>query len=270
MNAAPPRLPTLFLPHGGGPCFFMDWEPRDTWAGMAAHLRSVRASLPARPKALLLISGHWEAERPTVTTAERPALLFDYSGFPPHTYQLRYPAPGSPETARRVRELLAQAGIASDEDPRRGFDHGVFIPLLVAFPEADLPVVQLSLREDLDARAHLALGRALAPLRDEGVLIVGSGMSFHNLRAFWTDDPRVTDAAARFDTWLGEAVMAPAEERDARLSRWTEAPHAAFCHPRPEHLIPLLVAAGAAGDAPGVRDYGESVMGKAQSGFRFG
>ena len=270
MTAAPSRQPTFFIPHGGGPCFFMEWEPRDTWDKLAAHLKGLRASLPERPRAILVVSGHWETERPTVSTAERPPLLFDYHGFPEHTYRLRYPAPGSPATAARVRELLAGAGIASDEEPARGYDHGVFIPFLLAFPDADIPVLQLSLREDLDPVAHLEIGRALAPLRDEGVLIVGSGMSFHNLRAFMAQSPDITAAAGQFDAWLTESVQSPERERDARLARWSEAPYARFCHPRAEHLLPLMVAAGAAGASPGTRDYSDLIFGKALSGFRFG
>lgn len=271
MTPTQPRLPTFYIPHGGGPCFFMEWEPRDTWDKLAAHLRSLRASLPYLPRAIVVISGHWETERPTVTTAERPPLLFDYYGFPEHTYRLRYPAPGSPKTAARVRELLSAAGIPSDEDPTRGFDHGVFIPFLLAFPEADIPVIQLSLREDLDPVVHLEIGRALAPLRDEGVLLVGSGMSFHNLRAFMASNPEITAAAGHFDAWLSESVQAPdSRERNARLSRWSEAPYARFCHPRAEHLLPLMVAAGAAGDSRGTRDYSDVIFGKALSGYRFG
>ena len=169
---------------------------------MAAYLRGIAASIGQRPTAILVISGHWEEAQPTVHVGRNPPLLFDYYGFPEHTYRLSYPAPGSPELAKRVRDLLAAAGIDSGEEAERGLDHGVFVPFLLVYPEADIPVVQLSLRQDLDPAAHLAIGRALAPLRDEGVLIVGSGMSFHNLRAFGSTDPRVIEAAQRFDDWL--------------------------------------------------------------------
>ncbi len=267
------RLPTLFIPHGGGPCFFMDPPPGDphAWDAMAAYLRSIAASIGAKPRTILVISAHWEMPRPTVMTAERSPLLFDYYGFPEHTYRLEYPAPGSPELAARVRALLAAAGIASDEDAARGFDHGVFVPFLLMFPDADVPVVQLSLRGDLDPAAHIALGRALAPLRDEGVLIVGSGMSYHNLRRFWSTDAHDVEAARAFDAWLADTVEAAgASEREARLAAWMHAPGARSAHPRSEHLLPLMVAAGAAAGDRGVRTYRDRIFGKAVSGFRFG
>jgi len=267
------RLPTLFVPHGGGPCFFMEPPPSDphAWDAMASYLRGIAASIGAKPRAILVISAHWETPRPTVTTAERPSMLFDYYGFPEHTYRLSYPAPGSPAIASRVRALLSAAGIASDEDGARGYDHGVFVPFLLMFPDAEIPVVQLSLRGDLDPAAHLAIGRALAPLRDEGVLIVGSGMSYHNLRRFWSTDAQDVDAARAFDAWLATAVeVRDAAEREARLVDWTNAPGARTAHPRSEHLLPLMVAAGAAADDRGTRTYSDRIFGKAVSGFQFG
>ena len=266
------RMPTLFIPHGGGPCFFMDTPPgwpKDTWDRMADHLRGIAAGLPERPKAILVVSGHWETERPTVNTAAKPTLLYDYYGFPEHTYRLTYPAPGAPALARRVRGLLAEAGFASDEDDARGLDHGVFVPLKVAFPDADVPVVQLSLQKDLDPAEHLAIGKALAPLREEGELIVGSGMSYHNLPNLMSG--RANEAAARFDAWLAQAVEDPdPQARAAKLIAWEEAPEARSSHPDAEHLLPLMVAAGAAGDDRAVRTYSDRVLGKALSGFRFG
>ena len=267
------RLPTLYVPHGGGPCFFMDPPPGNphAWDAMAAHLRGIPASIGARPAAILAISAHWETPRPTVMTAERPPMLFDYHGFPEHTYRLDYPAPGSPALAARVRSLFAAADIASDADETRGYDHGVFVPFLLMFPEAEIPVVQLSLRADLDPAAHVATGRALAPLRDDGVLIVGSGMSYHNLTRFWSTDARDVEAAHAFDTWLAETVEAPdASEREARLAGWADAPGARIAHPRSEHLLPLMVAAGAGGADRGHRNYSDRIFGKAVSGFRFG
>ena len=267
------RLPTLFIPHGGGPCFFMDPPPGDphAWDAMAAYLRGIAASLPAKPRAILVISAHWETPRPTVMTAAHPPMLFDYYGFPEHTYKLEYPAPGSPALASRVRALLAGAGIASDEDDARGYDHGVFVPFLLMFPDADIPVVQLSLRGDLDPAAHLAIGRALAPLRDEGVLIVGSGMSYHNLRRFWSTEAIDVEAARAFDAWLADAVeSADATARETKLVDWANAPGARTAHPRSEHLLPLMVAAGAGDGDAGRRSYGDRVFGKAVSGFQFG
>jgi aromatic ring-opening dioxygenase catalytic subunit (LigB family) len=267
---ASPRMPCLFVPHGGGPCFFMDGPPpfdKASWAKMASYLESVGASAP-RPKAILVISGHWEAKAPTLNTAAEHTLYYDYYGFPEHTYKLTYPAKGSPELSARVRALFAGAGLALEEDATRGLDHGVFIPFKLMYPDADIPIVQLSLREDMDPAAHLAIGRALAPLRDEGVLIVGTGMSYHNLRAFRTRGAADADAAA-FDAWLVDAVKDPVR-RDAALTRWFEAPSAAACHPEAEHLMPLHVVAGAAGADSGERVYQDTVNGKAISAFQFG
>ena len=271
MSDASARQPTLFIPHGGGPCFFMDPPPSapQLWTRMEAHLRGIAASLPERPRALLVISGHWEAPVPTVNTAAHPALLFDYYGFPEHTYRLTYPAPGAPALAAEVRRLLANAGFATAEEEARGFDHGVFIPLKVAFPDADIPVLQLSLQQGLDPAAHLAMGRALAPLRDQGVLIIGSGMSYHNLRLLFSG--RGNEGSVAFDDWLVSAATDPdPARRDAALTEWERAPHARECHPEEEHLIPLMVAAGAAGADAGRQVYGERLAGKALSAFRFG
>ncbi len=245
--------------------------PADLWDRMAAYLRGIDASLGRRPAAILVISGHWETEQPTVNTALRPPLLFDYSGFPEHTYRLTYPVAGSPALAARVRGLLSTDGIASDEEPHRGLDHGVFVPFKVMYPAADVPIVQLSLNRNRDAATHLALGRALAPLRDEDVLIVGSGMSYHNLREFFVDRPEINQAAEAFDAWL-DRTLAERDEtaRAAKLQQWRDAPGARPCHPTPEHLLPLLVAAGAAGDSPARRTYHDRLMGKAVSGFQFG
>ena len=270
MSAKPNRQPTIFLPHGGGPCFFMDWTwgPADTWNATQRFLEGLAATLPEPPKALMVVSGHWEEPAFTASAAATPELIFDYSGFPEHTYRLTWPAPGDPELAERVAGLLSQAGLPAGLNANRGFDHGVFVPLKVAFPEAKIPVVTLSLAASLDPALHLAAGRALAPLRDEGVLIVGSGMSFHNLRAYLR--PETAERARAFDSWLTRAVESPAAERIALLTGWREAPFAAFAHPREEHLIPLMVAAGAGGDAPGTRIFGDEPMGAAISAYRFG
>jgi aromatic ring-opening dioxygenase catalytic subunit (LigB family) len=267
------RQPTFFIPHGGGPCFFMDprpGHPPEMWAKLAAFLAGIPASLPEPPKAILVISGHWEEPVPTVNNAAHPGLLFDYYGFPPHTYQLTYKAPGDPVLAERVRKLLGQTGFSTASDDQRGWDHGVFIPFLVAFPQANIPVVELSLIEGLDPSLHEAMGRALQPLRDEGVLIIGSGMSYHNLRAIYAEH-QAQNAATLFDQWLVSATTDPdPEARGRRLAQWAAAPGGRECHPREEHLIPLMVAAGAGGTDPGQHVYSDQLMGKALSGFRFG
>ncbi|MGO9599121.1 MAG: DODA-type extradiol aromatic ring-opening family dioxygenase [Isosphaeraceae bacterium] len=267
MTMTTTRQPTIFLSHGGGPCFWID-IPGANFDGLRDYLSGLLDRLPERPRAILIISGHWEEALPTVSTAQSPPMLFDYYGFPEHTYRLSYKAPGSPALARRVRDLLAKAGVEAAADDRRGFDHGVFVPLLILNPAADIPVVMLSLRDDLDPAFHLAIGRALAPLRDEGVLILGSGNSYHNLQAFWRGQDTASPA---FDAWLTQAVtQADQSARERALTAWEDAPFARECHPREEHLLPLMVAVGAAGSDPGVRDFHDVIMGKHISGYRFG
>lgn len=263
-------MPTLYIPHGGGPCFFMEWTmgPPDTWDRMADFLRGIDASLPRTPSALLVLSAHWETKIPTVLGSPAPPLFFDYYGFPQHTYELTWPAPGEPQLAERVRGLLSAAGIESAFETKRGFDHGAFIPLKVAYPEARIPTIQLSLEEALDPARHITIGRALAPLRDEGVLIVGSGMSYHNIRGFMTRPGQ--DDSRRFDEWLAMAVEKEPDARNADLASWTKAPSARASHPREEHLLPLMVAAGAAGSDRGKRVFRDDVMGTRVSAFRFG
>ncbi len=265
------RQPALFLPHGGGPCFWIEFPPPfgpHAWDGLRDYLAGVVKSLPERPKAFVVVTAHWEEPRATVSTAKAPGMLFDYYGFPEHTYKLSYPAPGEPSVAADVKRLLEAAGLPVGEDDKRGFDHGVFVPFLIVDPEARIPVVMLSLRGDLDPAHHVAMGKALAPLRDQGIAIVGSGMSFHDLRHFRDGDGKASET---FDAWLDETVTKcdPAT-REARLIRWSEAPAARDCHPREEHLIPLMVAAGAAGDSAGEHSFRDVIGGKTISGFRFG
>lgn len=269
-SSSTPTQPVLFVPHGAGPCFFMEWNPKDTWHGMAHFLENIADTLPAPPTAIVMISGHWQTPAFSVTGGEAPHLIYDYYGFPDHTYSLSYPAPGAPALAKRVEGLLTHAGLPSQQDAKRGFDHGMFIPLKLMFPDADIPVVQLSLREDLDPAAHITAGEALAPLRDEGVLIIGSGMSFHNMRGY--GDARFTAPSEAFDTWLTHAVEADPAERRAKLTQWSQAPHALSCHPAgdEEHLMPLLVAAGAAGQEVGRKVYSEQVLKTQLSAYRFG
>lgn len=237
-------LPAAFIFHGGGPCFFMDWDPIDEWDELRGALEGMLPSLPERPRAILVVTAHWESPAFAVASGAAPGLIYDYGGFPAHTYQLTYPAPGDPQLAARVGDLLAEAGIAHRLDPQRDWDHGVFIPLKVMRPEADLPVVALSVKADLDPVAHLELGRALRPLRDEGVLIVGSGASFHHFGNFGSP------LATPWDEWLNEVMVAPDAQRRAALATWSDGPAARVAHGREEHLVPLMVAAGAADDVP--------------------
>jgi aromatic ring-opening dioxygenase catalytic subunit (LigB family) len=268
------RMPVAFLPHGGGPWPILDfWLPRDERASLLEHLREVPKLSATTPAALLVLSAHWEAPVPTVMSSAKPPMLYDYSGFPPEAYTLTWPAPGSPILAGRVRELLAAAGFSTAEDTKRGYDHGTFVPLKVAFPEANIPVVQLSLIQGLDPNEHLKMGRALEPLRDEGVLIIGSGNSFHNMRVFREEISApasvARDRAAKFDAWLQAAVAADPAVRDERLRSWEQAPFGRYAHPREEHLIPLMFVAGAAGGDRGTTTWSGSLAGLKVSGFHF-
>jgi aromatic ring-opening dioxygenase catalytic subunit (LigB family) len=258
------RMPTTYITHGGGPCFFMDWDPPDAWDELRAALEGIAPSLPRRPSAVVVVTAHWEAPEFAITSGAAPKLIYDYGGFPPHTYQLEYPAPGDPELAERIGGLLTGAGIPHRLDPDRGWDHGVFIPLKVMFPDAGIPVVALSLRDGLDPAAHLELGRALEPLRDDGVLIVASGSSFHHFANFGSP------VAEPFDRWLNDAVAAPPAQRRSTLADWEEAPGARQAHGREEHLIPLMVAAGAAGDSPAHTIFRGRVLDTPMSCWRFG
>jgi len=264
------RLPTYFVSHGGGPWPWMREQTGTLYDKLAASLGALRVEAGAAVKAVLVVTSHWEAPQFMVSSGSTPGMVYDYGGFPPHTYQISYPAPGAPGLAQRVADLLNGAGHPAGLDPQRGFDHGTFSMLYPVYPEARMPVVQLSLRGDLDPAAHLAAGRALAPLRDEGVLIIGSGLSFHNLRQF---GPSGKAASHAFDGWLQHTLLtlAPAE-REAALLRWDTAPAARAAHPREEHLIPLMVALGAAEHEAAACVYHEDAfMGSlAVSSFRFG
>ena len=261
--------PTYFINHGGGPCFFLEPGPmRSAWRELEDYLRGFVGELTERPRGILVISGHWEAARPTVNSGGTPPLLYDYGGFPENTYRLQWPAPGSPVLAAEVRARLAAAGIASASDDQRGWDHGVFVPFKVMFPQADIPVVQLSLQQALDPATHIAIGRALTSLRNDGVLIIGSGQTYHNMRGF--GDGQAPDPAAEaFDAWLREAMVDPSR-RDGALVAWEQGPGARAAQPHEDHLLPLMVAAGAASGEPGEIAFHGQVLGKPISGFRFG
>ena len=262
--------PVFFIPHGAGPCFFMDWQPADTWTNMAAFLTALPKRLPERPKALLVISAHWQTSDFCMTSGVQPKLIYDYYGFPEHTYRLTYPAKGAPSLAARISDRLSRAGLDNSTHPTRGFDHGVFIPLKVMFPNADIPIVQLSLRHDLDPAAHILAGQALSDLRQEGVLIVASGMSFHNTRGY--GDARFTHPSVQFDTWLTAAAAQTGNARESALIDWARAPHALDSHPlgAEEHLLPLMVAVGAAGRDQGQKIYSEQVLKTQLSAWQFG
>ena len=236
----------LFVSHGGGPLPLLG-DPGH--AEMVTCLQGIAARL-RRPSAVLVISAHWEEALPGITFASQPPLIYDYYGFPEESYSIQYPAPGEPALAQAVYDALSGAGVAAAKDVSRGFDHGLFVPLKILFPEADIPCVQLSLKNNLSAQEHLDMGAALRGLEWQNLLVLGSGFSFHNMRAFFapeTDESRSHNRA--FEQWLHETCTSAElgeDERAQRLIQWQNAPGARFCHPREEHLLPLHVCCGLA------------------------
>ena len=238
------RLPTYFISHGGGPWPWLKAQMPGVYDALEASLADMPRQIATTPKAILMISGHWEERDFTVMTNPKPPMVYDYYGFPDFTYSIQYPAPGSPEVAQRVLDLLQAAGITAHANVERGFDHGTFAPMRAIYPNAEVPVLQLSLRSNYNVDAHIAAGRALAPLRDENVLIIGSGLSYHNLRMLGASGQRPSH---EFDRWLNHAVCtATGEARNDQLRHWSQAPSARVAHPHEDHLVPLMVAVGAA------------------------
>jgi aromatic ring-opening dioxygenase catalytic subunit (LigB family) len=248
-------MPVYFISHGGGPWPWVEqWKPMYT--KLHESLQHLPAQLPATPKAVLMVSAHWITDEITVSTAAQPGMLYDYYGFPEHTYTVQYPAPGDPTLAASVQTLLQAGGIPVAQDAERGFDHGAFVPMAVAFPQATIPMVQLSIRKDYDPAFHLQLGQLLAPLREEGVLIIGSGLSYHNLRLL---DERGAQPSAQFDAWLQHTIVdSNPEQRATGLLHWEQAPSARLAHAHEDHLIPLMVAVGAAQQDPATLSYHEA------------
>lgn len=237
--------PVLYIPHGGGPLPLLD-EPGH--ALLVEFLARIPAALN-KPKAIVVISAHFEAAIPTVLSAKNPPLYYDYYNFPPESYKFQYPASGNPALAQRIIELLDSHCIQAATDSERGFDHGMFVPLTLMYPEADIPCVELSLKANMDPQQHIEIGKAIAALRGSGVMILGSGSSYHNMqppRPSIDPDPQ---QLMEFDQWLIETCTDQTltdAEREQRLINWLAAPHARFCHPREEHLLPLHVCLGAA------------------------
>ena len=255
----------VYFSHGGGPLPIL---------GDAGHRAMIEfmTHLPTRlvkPDLILVISAHWEENAATLMGAKHPAMFYDYYGFPKQAYEITYPAPGSPQDAQKISELLQENHIPTRIDLQRGFDHGLFIPLKLMYPQADIPCLQLSLLRGLNAEAHLALGRALRRLKQEQILVIGSGFSFHNLGAFsWQGMNAPDPANDAFQNWLIEVCTAPLteEEREKRLAEWEKAPSARYCHPREEHLLPLHVCAALSGQ-PAQLIFDDRILGKRSVAF---
>ena len=237
----------IYIPHGGGPLPLIDEANNKN---LNNYLRSIPQTLKRRPDAIVVISAHWEESIISITASENPALLFDYFGFPPETYEYEYPAPGHPHLAKQAAELLHNAGIEARLDDERGLDHGVFVPLLLMYPDADIPCIQISLSDSLDAELHIRIGKALSALKAENILVLGSGFSFHNMRALMSSSTAEVPENLAFEQWLaetcGDSTLSEIE-REQRLANWKQAPGARYCHPREEHLLPLQVCYGMAG-----------------------
>jgi len=266
------KIPTFYIPHGGGPWHVMDDALGDPvgYGRLKEYLSEFGQKYSPKIKAIFVISAHWEENMPTVHFGKNPPLLYDYYGFPEFTYKLNWNAPGSPLLAERVEALLSTAGFKTKRENNRGFDHGTFVPLMIAFPEAKIPVVQLSLVNSLDPATHLAMGKALEPLREQDVLIVGSGMSYHNMRGFMSGSEKASEISKQFDDWLSTTIsIEDAEKRNKALMDWTDAPGALESHPRSEHLVPLFVIAGVAGKDIGKQDFSGKLMSVNISGYKF-
>lgn len=239
------KLPTYFISHGGGPWPYVS-EMRWMFRYLEASLIGIVHELRDEPRAVVVVSGHWTERAFSVMSNPQPPMAYDYSGFPPHTYKVVYPAPGDPHLAQDIQGLLQRAGLPATLDPAQGFDHGTFTPLVIMYPEANVPVLQISMRQGYDPAEHLALGRALAPLREEGVLLIGSGLSYHNMRAM---GPAGEAVSKTFDQWLQQTLLqSRGAARSDKLIAWEAAPAARQAHPHEDHLLPLMVAVGAAED----------------------
>ncbi|MEZ5496292.1 MAG: class III extradiol ring-cleavage dioxygenase [Gammaproteobacteria bacterium] len=234
----------FFLSHGGGPLPVLGEKSHKE---LVENLERIAQEI-RKPSAILVISAHWEENEATVTSAINPDLIYDYYGFPQESYSIKYPCPGNPELAKQVWQKLKDLDIQSELDEQRGFDHGLFIPLKIMFPEADIPCVQLSLLNNLNPQQHIAIGKALSSIEYENLLIIGSGFSFHNMAAFFAKETEETkDKNNQFEGWLIDTCSnhnINETERENRLSNWSSAPHARYCHPREEHLLPLHVCYG--------------------------
>lgn len=256
----------LFISHGGGPMPLLG-DPSHT--EMVEHLKMIAKKIK-KPSAIIILSAHWEAKQVTITSAKEPSLYYDYNGFPKESYSIKYPAPSQTQLSNNIHAALTAHDIKAEFDDKRGFDHGMFVPLTIMYPEADIPCVQVSLLNSLDPAEHIKLGEALGDLEDENLLILGSGFTFHNMQAFFA--PKTADSVKKnesFESWLIDTCTSTGlseEQRTNKLTNWENAPGARYCHPREEHLLPLHVCYGAA-KAACKTHYELSVLNKKTSMF---
>lgn len=262
-------LPTYFISHGGGPWPWMANMVDGPYQQLAKSLRQMATDMDGKVRAIVMISAHWEEPEFTVQANPSPAMIYDYYGFPEHTYSVQYPAPGDPELAQQVYDLIRAAGLPAKIDAKRGYDHGLYSPMAIAYPQADMPIIQLSLKTGLDPLEHIKLGQCLSTLRSQNILLIGSGLSYHNLRRFGA---AAADISKPFDAWLNDIVKLSGQARVEQLLNWEAAPNARLAHPREEHLLPLMFAIGAALDDQAFVAYHEDdfMGGVAASSFRFG
>ena len=264
-NKPEKKAQIIYFSHGGGPLPILG-DP-----GHKAMINFMTA-LPGqlkKPDLILVISAHWEEREATLLGAKNPPMFYDYYGFPEKAYEITYPAPGSLEDADRISKMLQENNIPSRIDPQRGFDHGLFIPLKMMYPNADIPCLQLSLLRGLDPSSHINLGKALHGLVDENILVIGSGFSFHNMHAFsWGGDEREDLANDAFQDWLIDTCTGDytQEQREQKIIEWEKAPSARYCHPREEHLLPFHICQGMAGNK-GRLTFDDRILGKRAVAF---
>ncbi|HEY8158969.1 MAG TPA: class III extradiol ring-cleavage dioxygenase [Methylobacter sp.] len=260
------RSSVLYLSHGGGPLPLLGDKGHQN---LIDFIRTVTPTL-IKLSEILVISAHWEENKPTITSGVFPSLIYDYYGFPKEAYEIEYPVSGAPKLANKIFNLLGRAGIDAQLDDQRGFDHGLFVPLKLMYPDINLPCVQLSLVNNLQSEQHIRMGKALADLRKDNVLVIGSGFSFHNLKAFFAPSTQQSQAMNQaFEHWLIDTCsnrQMTEEEREHRLINWESAPAAKYCHPREEHLLPLHVCYGIASTAA-KRVFEFEIMGKMASAY---
>lgn len=259
-NKTKNKAQIVYFSHGGGPLPILGEPSHKAMVDFMIHLPSQLT----KPDAILVISAHWEESAATLLGANNPPMFYDYYGFPEQAYKITYPASGNPELADRIASLLQKNSIPARIDPKRGFDHGLFIPLKLMYPEANIPALQLSLLRGLNPAAHIALGKALRELMNENILVIGSGFSFHNQIAFFGQAFGAPDNANEdFQNWLIETCTGKIsqKEREQRLIEWEKAPSARYCHPREEHLLPLHVCFGLS-DGPAKVIFDDQILGK--------